>query len=128
MASESHWQYSALVTAPGAARRHLESFLEQHGERPLVPVATLLVSELVTNSLLHAAAPICVHARLVGPMLRVEVDDAGNGIPKPRDPFLNGRGFPIVAELSNDWGVALHDQRGGQTTWFELGSTRRHTF
>ena len=121
MAPELHRQYSALETAPGSARRHLTAFLEAHGEAQLVPTASLLVSELVTNSFIHGGEPIHVRVGLFGSVLRVEVDDTGNGHPPTRDPDLHGRGLRLVDALSRDWGLAAHGSRG-TTTWFELRS------
>ena len=121
MAPELHRQYAAVDTAPGSARNHLSAFLHEHEEAALAPVATLLVSELVTNSLLHGGEPIHVHASLMGSVLRVDVDDTGNGHPQPRDPDLNGRGLRIVDDLSTAWGRAPHGSKG-TTTWFEMRS------
>jgi anti-sigma regulatory factor (Ser/Thr protein kinase) len=121
MAPEFHEQYSATNAAPGSARHHITAFLEEHGEAPLIPAAALLVSELVTNSVLHGGEPIDVHARLSGAVLRVDVNDTGNGHPQPGDPDLHGRGLRIVDDVSTAWGMAPH-RSSGTTAWFELHS------
>ncbi|MEV0847609.1 ATP-binding protein [Streptomyces sp. NPDC049954] len=83
----------------------------------------LVVSELVTNAVLHAR---CGPGRQVALTLirepgrvRVEVRDAGDGEPQPRKgiPFTeeHGRGLAVVAELAADWGVAR--EVVGKTVW-----------
>jgi two-component sensor histidine kinase len=119
MARELHQRYPPLSTAPGRARHHLAEYLGDHGLQDLVPVAALLVSELVTNSLIHAGGLIDVHARLSAESLRVEVGDGSERLPQRRVPDRHGRGLHIVDSLATAWGVVPHDGRG-KSTWFEL--------
>jgi hypothetical protein len=49
MERELHRPFPPLPMTPGAARRHLVEYLTEHWSRAHIPVATLLVSELVTN-------------------------------------------------------------------------------
>ncbi|MFL5911568.1 MAG: ATP-binding protein [Gaiellaceae bacterium] len=85
----------------------------------------LLVSELVTNSVLHASAgpdnwlELCLVA--TDRSLRVEVCDESTGWqPEPRAAQLDepgGWGLFIVEQLAARWGLS----RDGQTcVWFEL--------
>ena len=93
-------------------------------------VATLLLSELVTNALLHARTSTTVRVADDGSRLRVEVSDSGrtaaHPFPRPvagppEEHGENGRGLQIVALLATRWGV---QQNGhgvpGRTVWFEL--------
>lgn len=83
--------------------------------------ATLLVSELVTNALLHARTDVEVVVRVDPARVRVEVHDALERLPsllaQPGD-TLAGRGLHIVDELAAGWGA--EPQNGGKTVWFEL--------
>ncbi|GAA3446235.1 ATP-binding protein [Planomonospora venezuelensis] len=81
----------------------------------------LVVSELVTNALLHGAgAPVL---RVIGTpsRVRVEVADAGARLPRPRDPGpFDGFGLNVVQRLSACWGVRR--RRAGKAVWCELAA------
>ncbi|MGW2251096.1 SpoIIE family protein phosphatase [Kitasatospora sp. NPDC001660] len=105
---------------PGRARRFTRSTLERWGLTALADYAELLVSELVTNALLHAEAPR--RLRLFRDrVLTVEVSDAGGQTPQLR-PFAEqdegGRGMFLVSELAQRWGSRL--TRDGKVVWAEL--------
>lgn len=87
----------------------------------LTDVATLLVSELVTNALLHTRGGAQVTVTLTD-RLRVEVRDCSAGCPEPRPPSedgTSGRGLLLVRSLADDWGV--RGAGAGKCVWFELG-------
>lgn len=83
----------------------------------------LLVTELVANSVRHAAADAVTLRVLVRPQaVRTEVTDSGPGFDPadagvPRDDH-SGYGLFMVSRLATRWGVS----RAGRTTrvWFEL--------
>ncbi|MFB6889085.1 SpoIIE family protein phosphatase [Kitasatospora sp. NPDC056327] len=105
---------------PGKARRFTRSTLAAWGLSALADYAELLVSELVTNALLHADAPR--RLRLFRDrVLTVEVSDAGGQTPQLR-PFAEqdegGRGMFLVSELAQRWGSRL--TRDGKVVWAEL--------
>src|SRR5450432_4056590 len=67
----------------------------------------LLVSELVTNAIMHGSGPVDVCLSYGGD-LRIEVRDQGAGLPAqrqagPDDPC--GRGLSLVDAISSSWGV-----------------------
>jgi anti-sigma regulatory factor (Ser/Thr protein kinase) len=73
----------------------------------------LLVSELVTNAVVHAQDPFAssVHVRVVtrGSVVRLEVHDSELRLPTPRSPSLDeesGRGLFIVQTLATNWGTS----------------------
>ncbi|MFI6152313.1 ATP-binding protein [Kitasatospora sp. NPDC051170] len=115
--------------SPRAARQELRSFLLPlpSGEL-LLPNAELLVSELVTNSVQHARAP---RDRLIfvrfhfsrDRILRIEVHDADNEKPTPRDASDSdetGRGLLLVRELSTQWGCCPRTGGIGKFIWCHL--------
>jgi len=108
--------------APSLARRFLlETVCEVHLAR-VVDEAELLVSEVITNGIVHGAPPVTL--RLIceaGQVLRVEVGDSSPQRPQLRHPGeeeMSGRGMEMVDLLSQDWGV--HDRESGKVIWFTL--------
>jgi anti-sigma regulatory factor (Ser/Thr protein kinase) len=84
----------------------------------------LLVSELVTNAVIHPAveppAEISLLARLAGTVIRVEITDRGSGFtPQERDHTRvdGGYGLYLLDKAATRWGV---ERRDGTTVWFEL--------
>jgi len=107
----------------GRARRLVAAALAAagHGE-DVADVATLLVSEVVTNSVLHAGTEIELRCERRGGGVRIEVSDGSSMVPGVRhyDPdATTGRGLGLVSTLARSWGVRLHDH--GKTLWFEVG-------
>jgi serine/threonine-protein kinase RsbW len=85
-------------------------------------VIAVMISELATNALRHAATPFSVRVEHRGRAVRVEVTDGGEGhpavlSPEPSEP--SGRGLRIVDSLSDTWGVTPSG-RQGKTVWFTL--------
>ena len=117
----------AEVTLPGApssvptARRFVESILISWGRPEQGWTAALLVSELSANCTLHARTEFTVRIELQEEQVRLQVTDGSLRAPAVRDygtTATTGRGLQLVAELSNDWGVDLHDD--GKTVWVLL--------
>jgi anti-sigma regulatory factor (Ser/Thr protein kinase) len=111
--------------APSLARAAIAGFSEDRemGERTLATL-TLLVSEVVTNAVIHPdvepPADIQLRARIADGVIRVEVTDEGSGFePTPRDPTRPDRGYGLylLEQQAMRWGV---EQRAGTTVWFEL--------
>jgi anti-sigma regulatory factor (Ser/Thr protein kinase) len=111
--------------APGAARIVLAHWLDGYAPTRVVSDALLLVSELVSNSVLHAGATAADVIRLTFALtdghLLIEVENPGaDGVIAPREPDLvngNGFGLNVVIALAARWGVA----RGRRTrVWAEL--------
>ncbi|MGI8683517.1 MAG: response regulator [Acidimicrobiales bacterium] len=104
-----------------AARRFVEETLRRWECEDVLDAVTLLVSELVTNSVVHAGSGAEVAVLLKPDALRIEVSDSGGGTPGRRDAdggATSGRGLSMVETLSSAWGV---EQAGsGKTVWFEL--------
>ena len=105
----------------GEARRLVRGLLETSARDDLVDTGALLVSELVTNALLHAGTPIDVAAWVDETGLRVEVADGSGHLPTRRRYATTagtGRGMLMLEQMVDDWGVTRHDR--GKTVWFHL--------
>lgn len=86
--------------------------------------AALLVSELVTNCVMHADCDwVELEIVLTEDQLRISVSDSDTRAIRPRpDQELGGWGLTFVAELSNRWGVER--DADGKTVWVELDLNR----
>lgn len=109
------------------ARLLVRDLITGSGRADLVDDAQLLVSEVVTNAVIHAGTSIrfrCSVDERSG--LRVEVRDGSPHHPALRDyadTAGTGRGMSLLAELADEWGVVA--DAGGKTVWFDLGGTTR---
>ncbi|MFI0164417.1 SpoIIE family protein phosphatase [Streptomyces sp. NPDC017082] len=107
------------------ARRHLRELLHDWASAEQVDAAVLLVSEMVTNVLVHTDADALLLAEVTcegdGRRLRVEVFDTGDDLPHKRRPgelASSGRGLMLIELLADTWGV---EPRGeGKSIWFAL--------
>ncbi len=112
------------VDAPRTGRRFVMSVLAGWGiTGAAVERAQLLVSELVSNAVLHGGGPIRLEVREVhgGSSVRVEVCNHGSGQPRLRNAApqdISGRGLQLVDDLSRDWGSATVN--GETSVWFEV--------
>ena len=88
--------------------------------QPIAP-ATLIVSELVNNAILHARTDLTVSVARWGDLVRIAVHDATPERPVRRhEPTqVTGRGMLLVAALSQSWGV-LPASGGGKVVWAVL--------
>ncbi|GAA0601052.1 ATP-binding protein [Streptomyces crystallinus] len=115
----------------GRARRWARSRLAGCGIRldePLAETLILLISELVTNAVVHTGCP-AVLRMLFGPIggpadggtVRVEVADSSACAPKPRHADgddTNGRGLELVDGLADRWGWQA--EGAGKSIWCEV--------
>ncbi|KUM79989.1 SpoIIE family protein phosphatase [Streptomyces sp. ISL-22] len=107
------------------ARQHLRELLHDWGSEDQVDSAVLLLSEMLTNVLVHTDADALLLAEVRGEpgdrRMRVEVTDTSDDLPHKRRPgelASSGRGLMLIELLADAWGV---DPRGeGKSIWFEL--------
>ncbi|KND37402.1 ATP-binding protein [Streptomyces anulatus] len=114
-------------SAVGEVRRELREFLRHRSDEEQTEAAELLVSELVTNALIHTRHGAVVTATATPARLRVEVQDfASEDLPAPyvpnADDGTHGRGLILVRSLADAWGVEA--QGLGKVVWFELHGGR----
>lgn len=89
-----------------------------------VDTVVLLVSEVVTNAILHARSDVLLAVEARGDVARVEVTDASPVRPRPHrfaTESATGRGLRLLDQLSLRWGADAH-QSGGKVVWFEVGA------
>jgi CheY-like chemotaxis protein/anti-sigma regulatory factor (Ser/Thr protein kinase) len=106
--------------------RRARAFLYEHcsewGCQDVVADAQLVLSELVTNALVHAGTRCELRARFHNSLLRIEVRDSGSGTPDLQAPTgrtEGGRGLRIVSALCQAWGVDTEHEHG-KVVWAEL--------
>ncbi len=115
----------ADASAASIARQFVEDNRD-HIRPDLVEDAQLLVTEVVTNAVLHGRGEITLMVRVDAPRIGVAVADSGEdlpvksrGTPSPSQP--SGRGLMIVDALASVWGVTPNpDPSPGKIVWFEL--------
>ncbi|MFE3211425.1 ATP-binding protein [Streptomyces niveus] len=101
------------------ARRVTAAVLVEAGvrDRDVVGTVQLLVSEIVTNAIVHGDADLVsfrVTCDAAAGEVLIEVDDHSAGAPEVRDSGPEdegGRGMQLVAYFARDWG------RKGTCTW-----------
>jgi anti-sigma regulatory factor (Ser/Thr protein kinase) len=113
------------VEAPGIARAAVAGLCDELAmDGSESHTLVLLVSEVVSNAVLHsggpAQAPIELSAEIADDAIRIAVSDAGDGfVPEERDPARAGGGYGLylLERAASRWGV---EGDGTTTVWFEL--------
>ncbi|MET7293208.1 ATP-binding protein [Streptomyces griseoloalbus] len=119
----------------GRARRWARSRLAVSGievDEPLAETLILLVSELVTNAVVHTGCPAVLRLSLPGTeaaeeaTVRLEVSDRSDRAPVPRcvdGEATGGRGLALVDGLADRWGWS--SEGAGKRIWCELDRCAR---
>ncbi len=115
-------RFPSDLQSPRNARRFVSGTLRSWNcDDDLVDSALLLVSEMVTNAVIHAHSEIELVIVLRREVVRVEVIDAGDEIVHRRragSDAQSGRGMAMVEALSSSWGIDSH--LAGKSVWFEI--------
>ena len=111
--------FPAELGSVAAARRFVRDALADLDEEQRYGL-TLVVSELATNALLHAATSfeVSIHH---DSSVRIGVTDCDPTPPIPRQASptdTSGRGLHLIEQLCTRWGVEPVD--GGKCVWCEL--------
>lgn len=111
-------------------RHYLRGSLSEWELDPLMDELELLISEVVTNALIHAGSAVDVRLRRYADRVRVDVRDSDPHPPvvvpvvdvdRPEDDEAeSGRGMLIVDAVASAWGSSPSGR--GKTTWFELNT------
>ncbi|WP_433894608.1 ATP-binding protein [Streptomyces sp. CA-111067] len=122
----THWPCAA--SSISRARHDLRAVMGDWGLSELADAAELVLSELLTNAVRHAAA----RTREVGTRyerdgtggVRLEVSDGSPVAPQLRTAgpdAENGRGLGLVDALTGGrWGVVRDPRGGGKTVWARI--------
>lgn len=115
------------------ARKCARATFRQWNVEHNIDDALLLVSEIVSNCVLHGEPPLRLTLRLRGGLLRIAVNDAGSSRPHRHlrsvtsEDVVNGvllteggRGLTLVDAVSAAWGVSEYPVGPGKTVWCEL--------
>jgi serine/threonine-protein kinase RsbW len=114
---------AARSTSAAEARRRAFAWLLRHSVgQEAAEAAVLIISELVTNAVVHSGSSVISCSLLLGSgFLQIEVTDQGTGQGEPvvREPAVDdvsGRGLLLVSTLSKAWGTAPATH-GRRTVW-----------
>jgi anti-sigma regulatory factor (Ser/Thr protein kinase) len=112
------------VGSVGRARHWVDGVLRGWELGALSPDAMLLVSELVTNVIVHARTPVEVSIELDDEVVTVSVCDGSDELPVlgAVDEEPGGLGLNLVDRLAGRWGSERSGagSRSGKVVWFEL--------
>jgi sigma-B regulation protein RsbU (phosphoserine phosphatase) len=110
----------STVMSPALARAYCDDVIASSGREAHAVDARLVVSELVTNAVVHAGTEIELNVVVCGDAIRIEVTDLGADLPRiwADGDDTTGRGLPIVEALARAWGVV--ERSAGKTVWCEL--------
>lgn len=103
----------------GAARRFVADVLKSCSID--MELVALLVSELVSNVVLHAHTPFEVEVRTRGAHIRVSVSDGSPVIPSVKQyapDSVTGRGLTMIDLTAERWGI--DENADGKAVWFEV--------
>jgi anti-sigma regulatory factor (Ser/Thr protein kinase) len=118
-------QLPASLTSPRAARAFVARSLLDWRLIQLVESASLVVSELVTNAVVHAASAVDITLSRADGRVQIMVQDAGARghtaahTADPESQLLGGRGLLLVERMTRAWGV-LPVTSGGKSVWVVL--------
>jgi MEDS: MEthanogen/methylotroph, DcmR Sensory domain/Histidine kinase-like ATPase domain len=113
--------YIPVPSALRAVRCFVKDALTAWGKPAAIGDASLVVSELATNAIVHANSPFRVSMTATDTGVKIAVDDLSPHPPilcAPEAAPTGGRGVMLVAALSSRWGVELGPH--GKRIWSEI--------
>jgi anti-sigma regulatory factor (Ser/Thr protein kinase) len=109
------------LKSPRRARRFVVDTLRRWGRHDLVDDSALIVTELVTNAVIHARSDVTVAITVSGGAVRIAIRDSSPCMPVPRHATAlatSGRGLGLVVAAASDWYTELMGD--GKVVWVEL--------
>jgi DNA-binding NarL/FixJ family response regulator len=113
--------FSRDLGTPSEARRFIETTLASWETVDPIETIQLLVTELVTNVIVHTPGTPDVRVSLHPDFVHVEVSDPDAVVVSPRQASINessGRGLHLVEKLAAAWGIVQVD--AGKVVWFDV--------
>jgi anti-sigma regulatory factor (Ser/Thr protein kinase) len=124
--SSAGWALPVSTAAPHLARGLIRGWAcpQHHGD---TGAGLLVVSELVTNAVVHGEGPIALGVRCTDNGTTIAVTDGGPRLPiipttAPGTDALTGRGLWMLVALADDWGIRADAH--SKTIWFVVTRTR----
>lgn len=114
-------RFDAELRSAGSSRKFVAETLTDWSCAELVDSATLLVSELVTNAVIHAHSEVELVVHLQPDLVRIEVIDGADEAVRRRDATSeaqSGRGMALIEALASSWGIDT--LLAGKSVWFEI--------
>ena len=109
------------IAAGTRARELVREALHDWDLADLVDDATLVVTELVTNAVVHGDSSFRLQLSRTSGAFRIEVVDEGEGTPEPQPQDMEaegGRGIMLVDAMASSWGV--ESVPSGKVVWAEI--------
>ena len=106
----------------GAVRQFVVDTLLRWGQDRHLENASIVVSELATNAIMHARSDFVVSMSAGDGSVRLAVRDASTDLPSVRAPLpstMSGRGLLLVGALVQRWGTEI--VADGKIVWAEFG-------
>jgi anti-sigma regulatory factor (Ser/Thr protein kinase) len=112
------------VDSVGVGRRLVSEALSEWDLDSLAYTATLLTSEVLTNSILHARTRIVLTVARSGPKtVTISVHDGSTLVPRRRNhaqDATTGRGLELLDRLAQSW--RIQSAENGKTLTFTVGT------
>lgn len=116
-------EFEPRPEAVQAARRFARDTLGNWSADAVEWAASQVVSELVTNAVLHARTPFRLDLSLDEGVLLVTVHDGSPRLPVARQfgqEATTGRGLALLSQLSQEWGVITDS--AGKAVWASIAA------
>lgn len=123
--TDLRWRFPPTARSVPDARRAVAAGLAQWGLQDLTETVTLLVSEVVTNAVLHARTEIAVTMGRADDGVRISVSDGSSLTPSMRRhsaTATTGRGVHLLDRLADSWTAEPTDD--GKTVSFTVSGGR----
>jgi anti-sigma regulatory factor (Ser/Thr protein kinase) len=108
--------------SPAAARAAAREFLDERCPTQLLEDVAIVVSELVTNAVMHTGDVCVLIVHYSSDQIVIEVRDTDvwrrSGVKRSRGAHDLGRGLGAVQTLSDRWGIERTDD--GKSVWAEF--------